>query len=117
MLEQVEGDVTVSKRLIYELLDDLDQQPIPAGTGETVRFSLDGATYEIDLSDEHVARLRADFEQWIGAAHRVEAASGDVATTKHERRMIRDWAREQGLGVSEKGQIPRSIIEEFRKAR
>jgi hypothetical protein len=54
------------------LIDDLD-----GGQAEdTVRFGLDGAEYEIDLSAKHAETLRKALEPYVSAARR---ASGSVA--------------------------------------
>jgi hypothetical protein len=46
------------------LVDDLDGSPASG----TVRFGLDGRSYEIDLSDENAARLRAILADYAATA-------------------------------------------------
>ena len=49
------------------LIDDLD-----GGTAEeTISFSLDGVSYEIDLNADNAAKLREAFSQWVGHGRRV----------------------------------------------
>lgn len=43
----------MAQRTIVQLTDDLDGKLIPAGKGETIRFSLDRTDYEIDLADKN----------------------------------------------------------------
>lgn len=43
----------MAQKYIVQLVDDLTQQPIDDGNGESVRFSLDGVSYTIDLTSEH----------------------------------------------------------------
>jgi hypothetical protein len=50
------------------LLDDIDGVSL---ADETVRFTLDGATYEIDLTAERAAELRACLNAYVGAARRL----------------------------------------------
>lgn len=48
----------MAQRTITTLVDDLDGSELERGSGETVRFGVDGRTYEIDLSDDNAAALR-----------------------------------------------------------
>jgi Lsr2 len=54
------------------LIDDLDGKEAE----DTVRFGLDGAEYEIDLSAKHSEAMRKALEPYVSAARR---ASGSVA--------------------------------------
>ena len=53
------------------LVDDIDGGPAE----ETLSFSLDGVSYEIDLSSANAARLRENFAPYVGTARRVELRS------------------------------------------
>lgn len=91
---------------------------------ETVKpreFGIDGATYEIDLSDETYQRLRAELGQFIAVARKsasgrrpVKVASNGHATARMDReqgRAIRAWARENGYaGISDRGRIPEGVL-------
>ena len=52
-------------RIILE--DDLDGGP----ADETIRFGLDGAHYEIDLSSANAARLRDAIRPFVAKSHKV----------------------------------------------
>ena len=104
------------------LVDDLDG----SGADETVRFGLDGVTYEIDLSRANAARLRKALEPYVGGARRTGGRkvtrSGGAAPAGPKRvrvrpsksgrdiRAIRAWAKEQGLLASERGRIPAEVL-------
>ncbi len=47
----------MAQRIEVRLTDDLTGTDIRAGKGETVAFSLDGRTYEIDLTTKNAAAL------------------------------------------------------------
>ena len=49
------------KKTHVVLVDDIDGTPAK----DTVTFSFQGVTYEIDLSEEHISEMSADFEKWI----------------------------------------------------
>ena len=95
------------------LVDDLDG----GEASETVSFSLDGTTYEIDLSTDNAGKLRKDFAQYVdharkggGGGRRRRARSGPGRERSAE---IRAWARQRGHKVSERGRIPAQIIAEY----
>jgi hypothetical protein len=99
-------------------LDDLDGSE----AAETVVFALDDATYEIDLSADHGAQLRAGLESWIEAGRRLKnggkaAASRKPAPAAGETAKIRAWAREQGMKISDRGRIPLEVREAYGAAR
>lgn len=103
----------MAQRVQVILEDDLDGSP----ASETVSFSLDGVSYEMDLSEEHAAQLREALAQWTSAARRVggrrntkQAKSGD------DNGVIRAWALEQGLGVSARGRISQEIRDAYKAA-
>jgi hypothetical protein len=95
-----------------------------AAAAETVRFSLNGKAYEIDVCDQHAAALRDAFAPFVGSARRVGSrAAGPAASHGGGRRRgsasagrageIRDWARAQGIAVSERGRIPADVAAKY----
>ena len=56
-------------RIILE--DDLDGGP----ADETIRFGLDGAHYEIDLSSANAARLRDAIRPFVAKSRRVQGSA------------------------------------------
>jgi hypothetical protein len=106
----------VAQQVNVVLVDDLDGSEAT----DTVTFSLDARSYEIDLSDENAAKLRDTLAQYIAAARRETGTRRSVAartqqpTSDHEQTAaIRRWARESGLDVSERGRVPKSVAEAF----
>jgi hypothetical protein len=59
-------DAPMAQKVITELIDDLDGST----PSETVRFRLDGRLYEADLSEKNAAKLRKDFQKFVGAARK-----------------------------------------------
>jgi hypothetical protein len=101
-------------------IDDID-----GGEAEgTVRFSLDGTEYEIDLSTAHSDDLRKALGTYIehgrkisGTARRAgrgtgrRNANGAVDTAK-----AREWAKDQGLEIKDRGRVPADVVEKYRAA-
>lgn len=87
------------------LQDDIDGGE-PA---QTVFFSLDGKSYEIDLTEQNAQALRDAFAPWIAAARRTSTAAIPSPRSKPRRSTetvdIRRWAKENGIPVSDRGRI------------
>jgi hypothetical protein len=52
----------MAKKVTVTLVDDFDGE---GAADETVEFSLDGVSYEIDLSSKNAAKLRNELKQWV----------------------------------------------------
>jgi hypothetical protein len=98
------------------LVDDVDG----SSADETVTFALDGVTYEIDLTSARASELRDAFATWVGHARKVggRSSSARPATRRPSRgssdaSAIRDWAKEQGLAVSERGRISAEVRQAY----
>lgn len=106
----------MAQKTLVILEDDLDG----GEADETVSFSLDGVAYEIDLSTKNAGKLRDSLAAYVGSARRVggRAIRGKARPARIGARTseIRDWARAQGLDVSERGRIPATIIEQYENA-
>jgi hypothetical protein len=104
------------QKVHVRLEDDLTGGP----ADETVHFGVDGRDYEIDLNAKHADRLRRQLAPFLARA-RLARSRGLRTTTRtsasRERsRQIRAWAESQGLSVTARGRLPRSVVEEYQKA-
>jgi len=111
----------MATRTVIAHQDDIDGSPAT----ETVRFGLDGIVYEIDLSARNAAALRTTLERYRAAGRRTggirtrSIASGGARATRidpEQLTAIRDWARRHGLTVSDRGRVPRAVIELYNTA-
>ena len=105
----------MAQRVNVLLVDDIDG----SDAAETIPFGLDGTRYEIDLNSNHAQELRRALEPFVKAARRVSASAGrprnrggDDARNKE----IRNWAREKGLDVNDRGRIPAPIVAQYEAA-
>jgi hypothetical protein len=120
----------MTRRIVHQLVDDLDGTVLEVGSGETVLFSLDGTAYEIDLTDENAAALRAAIAPFITAARSVSArarggarvaSAGDRSGSARPQKRsgqrdytpIRAWAASNGYTVSERGRVPAAVLEAY----
>ncbi len=122
----------MAQRTTVTLLDDLDE----GQADETVEFGVDGTTYEIDLSEANASKLRDALADYVAHARRISgrrrtgrgaarpATSSPAGTRPNARasvdreqnQAIRDWARRQGMTVSERGRIPAEVSDAYHKA-
>ncbi|MDN4161090.1 histone-like nucleoid-structuring protein Lsr2 [Nocardioides abyssi] len=118
----------MAQRVVMQLEDDLDGTPIEDGEGETVAFALDGTSYEIDLTSENAAALRAAVENYVAAARKVAGSRGGAGRGRRSgsagsksggstAREVREWARSNGYEVPDRGRVPKDVQEAFDAAR
>ncbi|HWH98976.1 MAG TPA: Lsr2 family protein [Propionibacteriaceae bacterium] len=96
------------------LVDDIDGSEAT----DTILFDIDNrGPFEIDLSDDHINKLRGDLAPFIAAARRADTAqrrgSGTSSGSKRSRddlAQVRAWAAEHGASVSERGRIARNVL-------
>jgi len=115
-------------------IDDLDGSPL-SGSSSSTTFSLNDATYEIDLSAENLAKLKEALAPFVKAGRRVSAPREVKAkpvekpSTPRSRRgagrhsngandvtAIREWARANGFTVGDRGRIPSPVIDAYNAA-
>lgn len=104
----------MAQKMVVEVLDDIDGSPAE----RTVTFGLDGKDYEIDLNAKHADQLAKALQPFVAGARKVSARRrAPAGAVKHDQSAVREWARSQGMKVSERGRIPASIIEAYEAAR
>jgi hypothetical protein len=113
----------MAQKVTVTMVDDLDG----SAAEETVEFGLDGAAYTIDLSGGNAGRLREALDAYIDHARRSggrKRAAGRVipggtpraaSADREQNQAIRDWARKQGMKVSDRGRIPADVLEAYHK--
>ncbi len=111
----------MAQRTLVIIEDDIDG----SDASETVAFSLDGTSYEIDLNEANAAALREAFAPYVGVARRAGRARSSAGrgsrrsapSPASELGAIREWARANGHQVSDRGRIPAEIREAYEAAR
>lgn len=117
----------MAQKVLVQFVDDLDGQS--TDDIETVTFALDGVTYEIDLAPENAEKLREGVAEFVGSARRIggrlkrgagQKTASPAKTTppanREQTKAIREWARQQGHNLSDRGRIPQHIVQEFEDA-
>ena len=103
----------MAKTVSVVVTDDLDGSP----HAETVAFSFDGQSYEIDLSEKNIKKLKTSLQPFMDAgrrtAHRRVAKPARGGSPRIDRAAVRAWAAEQGLKVSERGRISAEVLSKY----
>ncbi|MBT2504178.1 Lsr2 family protein [Curtobacterium sp. ISL-83] len=109
----------MAQKVTTHLVDDLSGDIIETG-GKTVRFSFDGAHYEIDLSDDNAGHLREAFSDYLAAARKVGARTGRPSGGGAPKRgnaeelgKIREWAAANGYEASSRGRISQAVRDAY----
>ena len=104
----------VAQRVEVILEDDIDGSP----ADETVRFALNGTSYEIDLSSENAQALRGALGRYVEHARKASGGSGQARGPRKrtDTSAVREWARAHGKEISGRGRIPASVMKEYEAA-
>jgi hypothetical protein len=112
------------EEMTVTLVDDFD------GTeaAETVKFAIDGKSYEIDLSKSNANELRRTFRPDVDRARSARRTtgsrraktgptrSGGRRSEGYDRTEVRAWAKVNRIKVSPRGRIANEVVEKWRKA-
>jgi hypothetical protein len=105
----------MAKTTIIEITDDLDGSK----NAEEVPFSFRGTDYTVDLVKKNLAALEKVLKPYIEAASKVSKGparkrrSTKTADTGPDVTTIREWAKDAGIQVSERGRIPKAVREQY----
>lgn len=115
MVKKIESIVT--------LTDDLD------GTkaDRTVSFTIDGTSYEIDLSKRNANAFEKVLAPYVAAARSIgrrraqgargtRRAKGGAPARRGGLATVREWARANGYEVSDRGRVPSAITDAYNAA-
>ncbi len=119
----------MAQRTVVQLVDDIDGTQISNGEGETVAFALDGAAYEIDVTNEHAKQLRDALSLYIANGRRVGGGRGRAASTAtvpaqrrgsttrdYDPKALRVWAQSNKIDVPARGRIPQAVVAKYKAA-
>jgi Lsr2 len=111
----------MAQRTQVVFTDDIDGSEADT----TIRFAVDGAASEIDLSAVHAGEFRKAVQPFIDAARKAggSGASRRAGTSRASSRPsgpspsdVRAWAKDQGIEVKDKGRVPAELIVRFQAA-
>lgn len=107
--------VTTVERTIHDLgvaptdLDHLATLVVDAARAyqESINFTINAKSYEIDLNSTNAAAFRAALQPYIDSAqHNTKQATTDSQA-------IREWAAKNNIQVNARGRIKQEIIDQY----
>ncbi len=116
----------MAQRILTVLTCDLHEKDVDAV--ESVAFSVQGTSYEMDLCEPHLKKFNDSLATFTAGArsggHSVRSTRRTRRTPRRrasangsagsETRVIREWAVSHGHAISAKGRIPAHIVEQYR---
>lgn len=112
----------MAQRTVIELIDDLTDELIPDGQGQTIAFAFRGVSYEIDLSDASVAAFDSAIAPYIERGRRIDGRKGRSRAAAAESagqvdtKAVRAWAEASGIEVSARGRLSADVVNRYRAA-
>jgi hypothetical protein len=109
----------MARKIVHQLVDDIDGTVLDPGQGQTVLFSLDGIAYEIDLTEGNADALRDAFAPYVSAGRAVSgtrsrrSGARSTGTGRRDLAAVRAWAKDNGHKVSDRGRVPATILDAY----
>lgn len=118
----------MARETIQRIIDDYDGTELDPSDVIVENFTINGVDYQLDLGGKSAAKFDKDMQKWIDKATKIggrakrstnkqaPASNGAAPTDKSQLAAIRDWARQNGYEVSDRGRIAQAIVAEFEAA-
>jgi len=119
----------MAQKVQIELLSDLALAADPESRVQaerTVAFALDDERFEIDLSSRQIADLKEALAPYMAAARRKggrapwggprarRQQAGAPARKAVDTVKVREWARENGIEIKDRGRVPGDVLARYR---
>lgn len=111
----------MAQQFHVQYIDDIDGTVL-GDDAQTITFAFEGKEYTIDLSEENAAAFRESVAPYIDAGHKLSSARKKPARKSVGKapagntKAIREWAKENGYSVSERGRIPADVMAAYSDA-
>ena len=107
----------MARQQSVSLTDDLDGSKAV----ETIRFGLDGISYEIDLNRKHAGNLRKSLGEFVEHGRKAKPARPRNAKPTNKNGVpkaatVRSWAAANGITVSARGRVPTDVVEKYQQS-
>jgi hypothetical protein len=112
----------MARRTITQLVSDLSGKEIKNGEGETIRFSIGNASYELDVTSSEAGKFYDDLKKYTDVATKVSGRNprtgggGRARTDKSQLAAMRQWLRDNGHSVSDRGRISQELQDVYNAA-
>ncbi len=114
----------MGRKEIIQYFDDLTGESLADDAVKTIRFSYRGKNYVIDLSEDNAKEFDETMKRFVDAARPDAQAStspqrrsrGASEATRNRNRIIRQWAKDQGIEVADRGALSKDVIARYEAA-
>jgi hypothetical protein len=107
----------MARQQSVSLTDDLDGSKAV----ETIRFGLDGISYEIDLNRRHAGNLRKSLGEFVEHSHKAKSLRPRNAKPTSNNGVpkaaaVRSWAAANGITVSARGRVAADVVGKYQQS-
>lgn len=110
----------MAKQTYVRLICDVGE---PHEGTHSVTFAVGSDSYEVDLCDKHRQTFDKDMQKWTSAGTKAHSARRKGSMTKASQRAtagglhteVRQWAKIKGIEVPARGNLPKAIVEQYKK--
>ena len=101
----------MAKHIVTQITDDLDGSK----DAQPYSFAWQGTEYTIDLNNKNFKAMEKQMRPYVEAGTKVSRRSPRrvTGTARTDATAVREWAKGQGLAVSERGRIPKSVAQQY----
>ncbi|MGH3797641.1 MAG: histone-like nucleoid-structuring protein Lsr2 [Pseudonocardiaceae bacterium] len=109
----------MAQKVVREFIDDIDGSPAE----RTFTFTVEGTAYEIDLSRENIAEFKSAIGGFVESARKAKntrtsarqrgASTTDLGQRRDRLNEVRQWARNNGYTVSDRGRLSAEVLAAF----
>jgi hypothetical protein len=119
--DQSPDDSDMAKTTIVQVSDDLDG----SANASEVRFAFEGTEYAIDLSSKNRKNFEKALRPYIEAGTKVSGRGPRTNRAARSKRSgassvdlaaIRAWAKQNGHQVSDRGRLPKAVLDAYNAA-
>jgi hypothetical protein len=103
------------QKTVVTKIDDLTGKEFEKG--ETISFAFEGKVYEIDLNSFNARNFRRSMEKYTRKGRTVHKTSRKVSPARRPEEVatVRQWAKENGIEVADRGRVPMAVWHAYRK--
>ncbi len=102
----------MAQRVIVSLIDDLDG----SDATETLSFSIDGSSFEVDLNEVNANQLRSVLAPYQKAARKLPGQRSAKLQASSETAAARKWAADNDIPVNPRGRIRLDTLQQYAAA-
>lgn len=108
----------MARTFVAVIKDDLTGEVVEEKDAETIEFMVNGKTYTIDLGKKNAAEFHQALNKYIAVATKVGGTKTrkPARSAKEDLAAIREWGKQNGFKVSERGRVSSELKDAYTSA-